>query len=268
VNVSAETEVAAAVRSEVGVQIVDFHTHIWGDRSDRDADTLMRMIDRYDLAWIGVSALVGGQQPTSRDVRSANDTVAAFVRRAPKRIEGFGYLNPRHGPAAVDELKRCVERHGFGFVKLWVSAHADEPCVFPIIERCIDLEVAVLQHAFCKATGLLEHESTPQHVANLARRYPEARIVMAHMGADFTFGCNAIRDCPNVRTDMSGTYCETGMIDYALRVLGAERIVFGTDAPGASFLNNLHKVLDAPLTTEQKRLIFHDNAEGLKRCRR
>jgi len=261
------TEEAAAVQREVGTRIVDIHTHIWGDRTDRDAETLRRMMDRFDLAWIGVSALVGGQQPGPQDVRCGNDAVAAFQRLEPERIQGFCYLNPRHGVSALDELRRCVERHGFGFIKLWVSAHADEACVLPIIERSIDYGMTVLQHAFCKATGLLEHESNPVNVANLARRYPEARILMAHMGADFTFGCNAIRDCPNVWSDMCGTYCETGMIDYALRTLGAERVLFGTDAPGASFLNNLHKVLDTPLTAEQKCMIFHDNAEGLKRCK-
>jgi uncharacterized protein len=259
-------DVASVLRAEVGTPIVDFHTHIWGDRTHRDADTLIRAMDRYDIAWIGVSALIGGYQPTPGDVRNANDAVAAFQRRDPQRVRGFCYLNPRHGVAAIDELRRCVERHGFEFIKLWVSARADEPCVFPIIEKSMELGMAVLQHAFCKATGLLDHESTPAHVATLARRYPRARIVMAHMGADFIFGCNAIRDCPNVATDISGSTCETGMVDYALRVLGAERIVFGTDAPGASVLNNIHKVLDAPLTQEQKRMIFHDNAGGLRRC--
>lgn len=259
-------DAAVAIRDEVSTRVVDFHTHIWGDRTDRDADTLVAMMDRFDVAWIGVSALVGGQQPAINDVRSGNDAVAAFQSREPERVKGFCYLNPRHGAAAVDELRRCMERHGFGFIKLWVSAHADDPCVYPIIEKAIDYGMTVLQHAFCKATGLLDHESTPVHVANLARRYPEARIVMAHMGADFTFGCSAIRDCTNVWTDMCGTYCETGMIDYALRTLGAERILFATDAPGASLLNNLYKVLDTPLTPEQKRMIFHDNAEGLMRC--
>ncbi len=261
------THEAVTICAEVGTRVVDFHTHIWGDRTDRDADTLVRMMDRFDLAWVGVSALVGGQHPTQRDVRAGNDASAAFHRREPERVEPFCYLNPRHNAAALDELRRCVEEYGFGFVKLWVAAKADDACVFAIIERAIDYGVTVLQHAFCKATGLLEHESNPVNVANLARRYPEARIVMAHMGADFTFGCNAIRDCPNVWADMCGTYCETGMIDHALRTIGAERILFGTDAPGASYLNNLYKVLDTPLTPEQKRLIFHDNAEGLKRCR-
>jgi predicted TIM-barrel fold metal-dependent hydrolase len=261
------TDVAAAIRQEVPARIIDIHTHIWHDRTDREANDLIRMMDRYDVAWIGVSALVGGQQPTPNDVRAANDAVAAFRRREPQRVQGFCYLNPRHGPGALDELKRCVETHGFEFIKLWVSAHADEACVFPIIEKSIDYGMTVLQHAFCKATGLLEHESNPVNVANLARRYSEARIIMAHMGADFTFGCNAIRDCPNVWTDMCGTYCETGMIDYALRTIGAERVLFGTDALGASFLNNLYKVLDTPMTDRQKRLLFHDNAEALRRCR-
>ncbi|MBN1347363.1 MAG: amidohydrolase family protein [Phycisphaerae bacterium] len=261
-------DAAAAILDEVGTRIVDVHTHIWGEGSDADSEQLVDMMDRFNLAWIGVSSLTGGEQPKPDEVRAANKAVARFHRREPDRVVGFTYLNPRHGPDALDELQRCVGEHGFGFIKLWVSAKADDPCVFPVIERAIDLGITVLQHSFCKATGLLENESDPVNVANLARRYPEARIIMAHMGADFTFGCDAIRDFPNVWADMCGSYCETGMIDYALRTIGPERILFGTDAPGASFLNNLYKVLDTPLTPEQKRLIFHDNAEALKPCKR
>lgn len=259
-------EVGEAVIEEVGTRIIDFHAHIWGDRNRRDADTLVTMLDRYDLAWIGVSCLAGGQQPTQNDIRRANDATAELQKREPERVVGFCYLNPRLGASAVDEFRRCHDVHGMRFIKLWISAHADDPCVFPIVERAIDHRVPILQHAFCKSTGLLQYESDPTHVANLARRYPEAKIIMAHMGADFIFGCNAIRDCPNVWADVSGSYCETGMVDYAVDQLGSERIIFATDAPGASFLNNLHKVLDTPLTDEQKRKIFHDNAEGLRQC--
>jgi predicted TIM-barrel fold metal-dependent hydrolase len=261
-------DAAAAVLDEVGTRIVDIHTHIWEDRTDADAERLIDIMDRFDLAWIGVSSLVGGEQPTLDEVRAGNDAVHRFRQREPDRVVGFTYLNPRHGPDALDELKRCVEEYRFEFIKLWVAAKADDRCVFPIIEQAIDLGITILQHSFCKATGLLDNESDPVNVANLARRYPEARIIMAHMGADFTFGCEAIRDFPNVWADMCGSYCETGMIDYALRTIGPERILFGTDAPGASFLNNLHKVLDTPLTPEQKRLIFHDNAEALRPCKR
>lgn len=257
---------APGVREEVGLRLVDVHTHLWGDKLGQDADTLVRIMDRFDVAWIGVSTLLGGQQPTLNDIRRANDVTHAFRQREPDRVEGFCYVNPRCGPQAVDELRRCRERYGFRFIKLWISAKADDPCVFPLVERAIDFGMPILQHAFHKATRMLQNESEPKDVARLARRYPEARIIMAHMGADFIYGCNAVRDCSNVWSDMCGTYCETGMIDYALRTLGAERIVFGSDGPGATLMNNVYKVLDTPLTAEQKQRIFHDNAERLRQC--
>ena len=54
-----------------------------------------------------------------------------------------------------------------------------------------------------------------------------------------------IADHPNIYTDPSGTYCETGMLEHAVKMLGPDRILFGSDAPGADFVNNLAKVMCA-----------------------
>jgi predicted TIM-barrel fold metal-dependent hydrolase len=80
------------------------------------------------------------------------------------------------------------------------------------------------------------------------------------MGGDFVPGCRAIRDCPNVFTEPSGSYCERGMVEYAVKMLGADRILFGSDAPGADFLNNLAKVLACEISEPTKKKILFDNA--------
>jgi uncharacterized protein len=114
-----------------------------------------------------------------------------------------------------------------------------------------------------KSVGQLPLESDPTHIANLARAYPQAKIIMPHIGGNFYYSCDVIADYPNVWTDPSGTYCESGMVEHAVRMLGAERIVFGSDAPGADFVNNLAKVLAADITREQQRMILADNARRL-----
>ena len=49
--------------------------------------------------------------------------------------------------------------------------------------------------------------------------------------------------------------------------LGAERVLFGSDAPGADFLNNVAKVEEADLTDEQRRFLSFPEEEEIRASR-
>jgi predicted TIM-barrel fold metal-dependent hydrolase len=53
------------------------------------------------------------------------------------------------------------------------------------------------------------------------------------------------------------------MVPFAVRTLGPERVVFGSDAPGAGLINNLAKVLAEPLDRETVERILRRNALDL-----
>jgi hypothetical protein len=100
-------------------------------------------------------------------------------------------------------------------------------------------------------------------VANLARRYPEARIIMAHMSGQVESSMNLIAPYKNVYTDTSGTPIGNGEVRIAVDRLGAERVVFGSDLYGACLASNIGKVLGAGLTPEQFELVMGKNMERL-----
>ena len=50
--------------------------------------------------------------------QQANDAIAAAVAKYPDRFQGFASLPTPDPDAAVDELKRCVQQHGFRAVML------------------------------------------------------------------------------------------------------------------------------------------------------
>jgi predicted TIM-barrel fold metal-dependent hydrolase len=168
---------------------------------------------------------------------------------------------PRHCANALEQVNRWMGE-GFVGLKIWVSI-ADEPCVYPLIERMIEFGKPTLIHAMHKSVGQLELESDPVHIANLARRYPDAKIILPHIGGNFIYTCEVIADIPNIYTDPSGSYCETGMVEHAVRTLGVDRVMFGSDAPGADFVNNLAKVLAADLSERHQRQILAENARTL-----
>ena len=83
---------------------------------------------------------------------------------------------------------------------------------------------------------------------------------MAHMAANCYTGLKPIKGLKNVWTDISGSIIRGDDINYAKEAVGADRILFGTDMPGASPLVCLGQVEEADLSPEEKELIRYKNA--------
>jgi glutamate-1-semialdehyde 2,1-aminomutase len=72
-------------------------------------------------------------------------------------------------------------------------------------------------------------------IYRLCRRYPRARVVLAHIGRSFSYrmareGLRTISDFDNVWVDTSAV-TESETFRWAIEVLGPKRIAFGTDFP-------------------------------------
>ena len=89
--------------------------------------------------------------------------------------------------------------------------------------------------------------------------------ILRHGGAGN--GCNPrgieeVADTPNVCVDTSGGDPEAGVVELAVERLGADRVVFGSDAPIRHFGVCLAKVLGAQLPSVVKRQILWDNLQA------
>ena len=198
--------------------------------------------------------------PSPEQCRLANDYVLRMRDAGPDAILPFCYVTPAFPDEAVAEIERCVGGQDMAGVKLWVARRATDPGLDPIMEKAIALDVPVLQHAWLKTTGNLPGESTPFDVADLALRHPGARIIMAHLNGVGYRGIEAVVDVPNVVVDTSGGDPESGMVEMAVRRLGADRVVYGSDAPIRHFGVTMNKVLGADIPDTDKRAILWDNA--------
>ena len=253
-------------------RIIDVHTHIFCDRSQvreqaKDRRILLEVADHFGLEAFVVLPLFGGLHPTRGQIEAGNDAAADFAHQD-SRVRPFATVYPPHGADALAELRRRLD-DGFSGLKIWCSL-ADEPFMDPLMEAMRAYGKPALIHALHKAGphpelagGQYPLESRPVRIAALARRHPGTKIIMAHIGGDFLWSCDEIRDCPNVWTDISGTYCEQGSVEHAVETLGPNRVLFGSDLPGASFINNVAKVMAADLPDDQKDRILYLNAREL-----
>lgn len=237
--------------------LIDIHAHIMGDDIQSDEATLLRAVDEYEIDRLYISGLMGFT-PTKDEVAKINREVANFIRQNPNRFGGYAYISPEHDNA-MDMVRQGIEEYGLNGIKIWVSTFCDDPFVNPVVEAAINYHVPILVHSFHKANGQIPNESTGKNVAVLAARYPEARIIMAHLGGNCYNGIPAIEDLPNVWVDFSGSLFRSDELIYAVERLGADRILFGSDLTG-SFLSCYGQVLESEISTNEKDKILYKNA--------
>lgn len=247
-------------------EIWDMHGHLNtpGDTPKARIASLLRSADRMGIERLIVfMGYPWSYEPTPDDMRRQNDQVIEAVESSGGRAHGFVYLNPRHTEACLAEMDRCIQNGPLVGVKLWVAVRCYEECLDPIVERAIELKAPVLQHTWYKITGNLPGESTSEDLAILAARHPKASFISAHTGGDWEIGIRAIRDLPNVTAEICGGDPTTGFVDMAVRELGPERVMYGSDYPGRSFASQLAKVYGADISDEAKRLILAGNIKRI-----
>jgi predicted TIM-barrel fold metal-dependent hydrolase len=129
----------------------------------------------------------------------------------------------------------------------------------------------MLIHAHCglgvggkrtKYGNIQPNASIPEDFAEAAARYPAAMFQYAHTGGggDWEYACKILKDYPNVYVDTSGSNNEGNMIDYALKYMGEDRLLFGTDG---SWYQGVGVILAANLNESQKKKIFFDNYQTI-----
>ncbi len=246
--------------------IIDCHTHLiaFEGTAQQRAARLLYFADKLGIDVVCLS--LGSSlvcQPTPEEVAEANDFVLDAAGHNPGRIIGFCYVSPAHPEVSLAEMERCVAQGPMRGLKAWVCRRCTDPGMDPICQYAAELEVPLLQHTWRKTVGQMEHESRPSDLAELAARHPHANFLMAHCGGQWEHGINCVPDLPNVFLDLAGGDPERGQTEKAVAVVGAERVVYGSDAGGRSFASQLAKVTGADIPEADKRLILGENIRRL-----
>jgi len=252
--------------------MIDCHGHCSVDGSCWvSADDLVKGMDLYGIDCTCCSAPITSGEATPSLVRDKNNLVLASMKRHPKRILGYCFVNPGFASEAIQEIERCILGEGMIGVKLYHQYKIDDPVQFPVIEQCIEWEVPILMHAGYPAAPELRKRqpnlSSANDFAAAARRYPEALLICAHIGGggDWERQIKGLREAPTVYLDTGGSVIDAGMIERCVRELGVGRLLFACDGNVA---RGIGKILEAKLNQRKKGAILGGNFEKILRRRR
>lgn len=204
-----------------------------------------------------------GMATVAREPAFTTETAAEIERclaRWPRRLLPGAVLNA----AAPERCMAAIEQwfvQGPMVAALFTSSAQTLPCTHPNFEkvyaRLHELGALIVQHTWFKNGGKgSAGESTPDELAEVARRHPEITFVCVHAGGEWEKGLRAIRDCGNVLVEISGFDPTAGFLEMAVREIGAKRVLFARER---SFATELAKVLGAEVQDEDRALIFGGN---------
>ncbi len=239
---------------------IDFHAHVDEAPAFGWFDPPEKLIPLLDEAKVE-RAVVMSYRDASADDPAPLHYVADAVSAHPERLVGFARLRPSADDSAVDLLRHAVTELGFVGLKLHPVSTFQPPAgaaTVRLTRAAADLGVPVLFH--CGDEGM----TTPSAIEGLARAVPEARIVLGHMGGYFHAeeAIAVARRNPGILLETSATpYPDR--IREAVETLGADRVLFGSDGPGAPPRLEVRKVLLSGLAERDRRRVLRENAVEL-----
>jgi len=247
----------------------DQHGHLHsvpGNTPEERAAFLVRCMDRVGVERIIISqGYCDYKAPTPFEkFRLENERTMRAAKAFPDRIYGSVFIAPTLLDFSMQELNRCVRDGPMVMIgEIEAEARCSVREMDPIAEWAVAHEAVVLQHEWLNTQGNGPGESFTYDVVELAKRHPKLQIVAAHLGGNWELGIRYLRSTPNVYAGLAGFDPGSGVVEMAVRELGAERVIFGSDVGGRSFASQMAKVLSADVSDPVKELILGGNLRRL-----
>jgi len=174
-----------------------------------------------------------------KDAKKVNDATAALVAKAPEKVIGFMSVWP-DAPDAVEEMERAYHDLKLRGLKLGPNYQNFEPLgqnALRVYTKAQELNLPILFHQ-----GTSPIRDAPLRYAHplvmdeIAIRFPELRIVMAHIGHPWQEDCLVvIRKHPHVYADISGRFYRPWAFYNGIRMAYEwgvmDKLLLGSDYP-------------------------------------
>lgn len=174
------------------------------------AEIDIREEDHWEAMQAVDRAIVFGFRAIHSGLVVPNDLIARYVAQHPEKLIGFSCIDPNE-PDYLDEMHRTFEDMNFRGLKLapiYQNYHCMDERMQPVYEYCEKRGIPILIHqgtTFPRRAPL--KYSLPIQLEDVALKYPELRIVIAHMGHPWIDDTVVlIRKQPHVYSDISALY--------------------------------------------------------------
>ena len=241
--------------------IIDCHTHLFGgwlNLKGIKARDFVRIMDETGIDKACVFTLDG-----FFDARGSNDRLLALTKGFEDRLFPFATVDPHLGDLAVKDLRRAVRKLGMRGLKLhpWLQAFSLTNSYFlKVVEETIRLNIPIIFH-----NGSPPY-ACPTQVGNLARKFPEARLILGEAGLkDLWLDAVAVgMKYPNIYLCPAAS--PFSAVVEMTKSVPIGKLVFGTDlgfSQKEEVLLEIEKIRLLPLNEQEREMVFSKNISTL-----
>ena len=235
--------------------IIDMHSHAWQfpehfderfrqqardvARADRDLDLSVTYESYRAGAQTTDKTVVFGGKARLSGVWVDDAYVAEYVAAHPDRLIGFLSVDPTQD-GWQEEMRyghRELGLKGIKLLSMYAGFYPHDPRLDPLWQYAGDNQLPVLLHTGTTFVAQAPIDCTlPRHLDPVATKYPDVKIVMAHLSHPYEGECVAvIRKHPNVYTDVSALHYRPFQFYNSLMLVQEygvwHKLLFGSDYP-------------------------------------
>ncbi len=243
------------------VEIIDIHAHL-GPYFNMHipACDARSMVRNMDICGID-KAFISANLSWNSDLVLGNKMMLEAIRSHRGRLYGACSVNGNYPDLSVSELERCFsEEKDVKMIK-----------IHPFLTRCklSDSRMeGIYEFASRKKLLVLVHtwlDNCPYGNMDLftevAKAYPKVKWIMGHSGGPFGsyHAVELAKQTKNIFLDIALSMCPAQQIEFFVKELGSERVLFGTDNPFIDPRAQVGRVGLAQITHKDKVNIFSAN---------
>ncbi|MBN1693337.1 MAG: amidohydrolase family protein [Dehalococcoidales bacterium] len=275
--------------------IIDFHAHVLPPRVKEDRGryveidtafaqiysrekvkiaTAEDLISSMDRDGVDISVIVNYSWSTHDLCVETNDYILESVARYPKRLIGLCAVSSYTDDASLREIERCARGGVKGVGELRPDTqtldYTGKNVIKPFTDILQKYKLITLTHA-SEPVGHLypgKGAATPGVLYQFIAHFTGMLVVCAHWGGGLPF----YTLMPEVRDALKDVYYDTAVSPFLYRpeiylqvsrLIGADRILYGSDFPVVAQGRIIREINEAGLTEEAKEKILSGNARLL-----
>ncbi len=234
--------------------IIDVHSHTWDfphhfsedfcqqakrAKAGLEVDLRVRYEDYRRAATADTRTIVFGGKARLSGLWVDDRYVANYVRAHPDTLIGFLSVDPTQlgWEREMIEGHRELGMKGIKLLSMYAGFRPDEERLDPLWRYATDHRLPVLLHTGTTFVSQAPLECTlPRHLDRVAIRFPEVKIIMAHLSHPYEGECVVtIRKHPNVYADISALHYRPFQLYHSLMLVQEygvwDKVLFGSDYP-------------------------------------
>lgn len=240
-----------------------------------------RLFADMDRAGIEKCVMLGWYWEHQENCDLQNSWFVDWIRQHPDRLLGFATVQPAAGAEALDRLQRALDAGLCGIGELFPQVQRftfEDDTWARLVEIALERDVPINLHVSDPLVPMTSMtQPTPlENYVKLAQTFPDAKFILAHWGGGIPF----YELNPKVRALLKNFYYDTAatpliyekrVFRHVVDLIGADRILFGTDYPLFCYPGDLRETdfkrqradAEETLTPEERGRIMGGNLRKL-----